>query len=333
MLPSYLFLASFLMNVFLNPIAEATSPCLENVDYSDRFGPDRDQNGHGSCWMMAASGLFEEQNCIINPADCGKSISPFSASVCDFNLGKKKQGGHPNKAMDCMTKNGACLEEHAPYLPAGLFCKTIGALNGNGMKCGTESIKINLHRARAAKTAGSLRSALNRLWFSLPRQSDITAEELKASVSGDVSENDFLKRAFLPRQCQKNAIHIPNKKVVQAPGRSSYKVSELKEIFRKTLIDGLRGGTSVGISMDLGLIRGSNFEKNSPHAVIFNGMKFNKKTGQCEIKIKNSWGRGAKYHGWLPLKNILPAIYHVYHYGTEKSKPNDRKQIIQDSKV
>ncbi len=308
--------------------ANGSDGCLD-VDYSNRFGPDRDQNGHGSCWMMTTAGLFEEQNCIVNPSHCGESISPMSVGRCDFSIGSEKEGRNPSRAMQCvLSSGGACLEKHSPY-KTGVLCQTIGNLSGKGMKCGTERIKYYLAKARLAKTKNARRSALNSLWFSLPSYTDITIEEMVTMTNNDVSDSAFLKRAYITKQCRKNLIDIPGKKVIQTPAKS-FKVSNLKKELRRSLFSGLRNG-SVGVSLKMGEIVGSSFSKDSHHAVIVNGMRKNKDTGKCEIKIKNSWGRGAKYHGWYPLENILPAIYQTYYFTNSEGKQNRDKEIIEDS--
>ena len=53
------------------------SPKCPNIDYSSRFGPTRDQDGHGYCWAFAGSALVEEQLCLQDSALCGKWV--FSA--------------------------------------------------------------------------------------------------------------------------------------------------------------------------------------------------------------------------------------------------------------
>lgn len=277
---------------------------------------------------MSTSALFEEQNCLQNPADCGKWISPMSAGACGMQI---SSGGSPSKAMECLLDGKvACLEKYAPLTPTGIRCKAIGLFGGWGLKCGVEGLKANLKAARAAKSKNEIRDTYNTLWRSLPYYSDITVDELKQLVSGDTSESDFLKRAYIPKACTQNAISLENKKAVRVSRSPSGRREHSEETFHKVLLDRL-GSHSMGLTVDPGLVKGSPMKKGSAHAILINGMDIDPQTGKCLVKIKNSWGKDSFLQGWLPLDDVMPAIKSMYYFGDSKGKSERGDKSKQDA--
>ncbi|HEY8270332.1 MAG TPA: C1 family peptidase [Pseudobdellovibrionaceae bacterium] len=126
----------------LTAMADIAEKQCPNIDYSNRFGPVRDQDGHGYCYAFTAAALVEEHLCKTNQKFCGKSVAPLDISRCQWTLLKEREGGYVNNALDCaINQGGVCFEEFAPYNALTNFgCTLWDFFTGDGAKCKNKRI-------------------------------------------------------------------------------------------------------------------------------------------------------------------------------------------------
>jgi hypothetical protein len=80
----------------------------------------------------------------------------------------------------------------------------------------------------------------------------------------------------------------------------------------------LKSGRSFAISFDVGKVKGAGWFNTTVakvlgggHAIVVNGMRWNKKENRCEIHLRNSWGPTKKLNGWASLDDIVGGIDHM----------------------
>lgn len=298
-----------------------------NLDYSGRFGPVRDQDGHGYCWAFSAAALVEEALCKKDKANCGKSVSPLDISRCDWSLLKESEGRYPWAGLKCAVYHGVCFEELAPYSSlASLGCtlwdfvgQSHASVNCNNQKvaklfkqwkeissgqCGPSSssgIEQALSKSREALVT-SLKS-----W--IPEQV-LMGKAIMSLFADSFSSSDFLRRVLISQECEsnRNLIKSSIKRLSIPQDGTDRQRQELMEF----IIKGLKSNASVGITLNLGrtgLFNRILYGKNSLHAVVVSGMRYNEQKKRCEFQLRNSWGEWAAFHGWYPVEDLQSAIY------------------------
>ncbi len=299
----------------------------QNFDYSKRFGPVRDQDGHGYCWAFVASALAEEAFCKKNRENCGKSVSPLDISRCQWALATRKEGGVFQDALECGISQGVCNEGHAPYDAIrswGCTMKQLIVFRSN--RCDRDVLKNFYTKWHAEKNKceqdGVMSSQEQRNLSAIQAkliedlkdkvpEKILQGRNLRSLFRSSQSADEFLRRTLIGKSCEEHRARIPGKLVDNWNSHKEYSPRAIREALLG-IREGLRKGSSVGIGVDLGrtklnLALGglvTQYEKNSNHGLIVTGMRWNATASRCEVNLRNSWGVGADFHGWTALRDI-----------------------------
>jgi hypothetical protein len=171
------------------------------------------------------------------------------------------------------------------------------------------------------------------------------------ALKSSQSESDFLKKVLITESCKANRIGFSqarlqggevsiedNKRLFSilnpgAPVLASTTPEDIRRIKNKQLHllnqlnEGLDIGASVGIGLSMGIMKDDNGEniygrpsnptrsiKFAPnHAMVAIGRRFNKRTGVCQFKIRNSWGRDDKLGLWQNENDVRDSLESVYY--------------------
>lgn len=314
-----LFLLLFTNSILAKDLDKESCP---SFDYSDRFGPVQDQDGHGLCWAFAASALLSEDACLQNPKHCGINISPLDVSSCDKTLLTKNEGRSTNFGIMCAQQKGACYEKDFSFATQGdLLC---GAMN-NGPRCIHEKLadlyvsyqKRDLavatclspsQTSELEKFVGQFQAILKKS----PSRAEVTSLEVEQLLRDPKIKtwSAFLYKALKNENCSKERVdfsHIDQTKIMNTQVLKENLSLEDKVAAVK---DRLAKGRSIGYSFCANKTQSAAaklfstpFGGCGPHDVVITGMRWNK--GTCELNLRNSWGKGASLNGWMPAEKLL----------------------------
>lgn len=318
----YLFAA---LVISLSAMADIPEKQCANIDYSNRFGPVRDQDGHGYCYAFTAAALVEEHLCKKNPKHCGKSISPLDISRCQWTLLNEREGGYVNNGLACaINQGGVCFEELAPYNALTNFACTLwDVITGDGVKCKNKKIaglftkwKNSCTSDSAAKNQKAISELEQNLIKSLKEQVPeqlLMGKDIRSLFNNSSSESDFLKNVLISGFCESNRKQVnASIKSKTAPNSASeYDQQQMTDF----VADGLKNNSSVGIVMDAGLTGMYRYSRNSIHGLVVTGMRYNTWTNSCEFQLRNSYGEGGHFNGWIPVNILQKAILSARYLG------------------
>ncbi|WPU63424.1 C1 family peptidase [Peredibacter starrii] len=294
-----------------------------NFDYSDRFGPVQDQDGHGLCWAFASSALLSEDACLRDKNNCGINISPLDVSSCRKTLLAKNEGRSISMGLQCAQSNGACFEKDFSFVTQG---SALCGLSNTGPRCIHEKLRdlykeyqalqITLENCQEEANAKKLNKFVDEFKDLLKRsisRTDVTDETVKALLLDPKIKDwsSFLYSALKNERCATDRIdysHIDQSKL--------YNMTIIKDMKEKVPLEKkvelvktmLQKGRSIGYTFCANeslpglsglLVSGSC----GSHAVVINGMRWHK--GECQLNIRNSWGKNGPLHGWISAKKIL----------------------------
>ncbi len=322
----YSFIFSLIINLFSQySFAGIPEKKCTKVDYSSRFGPTRDQDGHGYCWAFAASALVEENLCKADKKNCGNSISTLDISRCSWRLLSVSEGWITGESLKCATSSGVCTEKLAPYSNLSSMRCSLWDMIGveSSIKCNHKELadiydnwKKNENCNRVSNTsilavsqlATGIRGELIRSLQSKVPEQALTGKEAIDLLAGSSSKSDYLKKLLIPRACAQNRKKVSGEIVEKSVDPES--TVEKKQEILDFITEGLKNNSSVAIGLDLGRTGTFNeflYGKKSNHSIVVTGMRYH--NGQCEFQLKNSWGAGADFNGWYPVDELKDAIY------------------------
>jgi hypothetical protein len=299
------------------------------VDYSDRFGPIRDQDGHDLCWAFVGAALLEEQLCIKDPSLCGKSVSPVDVSRCKWIMGSGNENAPANAGIKCVVEQGgACFEDDAPYSPiTSLPCSLWEFVGYDSAKCNNIRLakyydrwqrklrrycKKNSAATVTPSALQSIKDAQNALIKSMkddfPEQA-LLGEDLHYLFNSSRDTLEFFKRVMIRKQCIEKRQSV--KKRIKEMKTSEPSSGAERRKMTHFITTALKSGRSVAVGMDVHKFdKEESFTKEEfNHAVVIVGMRYNNKSKKCEYNVKNSWGEGAFLHGWFPVDRMEDAIF------------------------
>lgn len=304
---------------FTKDIDQVSCP---NIDYSDRFGPVQDQDGHGLCWAFATSALLSEDACLRDKKNCGLNISPLDVSSCTKTLLTKNEGRSISEGLHCAYRNGACHEKDFSFIyHKSMLC----GFSNNGPKCIHEKLSslyqeyqkshITLENCQEDQNIAKLNQFANKFkdilkYSSREKVSDETVKALLLDPKVK-SWNTFLYSALKNERCITDRVDFTNinqnkiysMTVIKDDVPLEKKVEHIKNMLEK-------GKRSIGYTFcanktlpGLGGLLAVASDSCGSHATVITGMRWN--NGRCEINMRNSWGKNAPLHGWIPAKKIL----------------------------
>lgn len=334
-----------LILTFQSTFAVGPEEC-PSFDFSERFGPVRSQGAHGLCWAFTASALLEEQECLRNPFFCGKHLSPIDASRCDWVFGTKNEGSSIQGAIQCALDQGVCKEIDAPFFERfSAACLARIFVNGNPAsleQCQTEDIMAfyrqwknritekevcDYHNSPLEKNEDfskiiAFLSEFKTITTELSNETfQASIDPLKTLLSSQ-DERDFLKQVLIPNACKENRLQFKGNLRSPIPLDVEWVAKNPKENAKYqygNVLNAFRQNRSVGLSFCTTMTQEKNLiekifitDKNpecEAHAIVANGMRWNKEKNRCELHLRNSWGPLAPYQGWSDMDKILQATY------------------------
>ncbi|UYL07481.1 hypothetical protein B9G69_010535 [Bdellovibrio sp. SKB1291214] len=290
------------------------------VDMSKDLPATRNQDSVGWCYAFAAADLMSyklKKN--ISAADIalnyqddwldGMNRGILGTSTADIN------GGFTDKAISKAAKNGFCLESELPSEDnsGGNFADNMRALDRMGRnQVMSQSLACDDLYSEAKKM------------FPKINVGDVQ-DVVKKSV-----EDEFILN--LRNKSCKNRIH-------EAPEAVSYQrkgfYNGYNDLISRAVDDKkyadiideqLTKKNPVSVAVDAYAFYDRRTPASTPdtvgaHAVVLAGRRFNEKTGQCEYKIKNSWGKGCSTYDkkyecsqgqfWMPKADLLQRTWDV----------------------
>lgn len=343
-----------------NAVSEAACPA---ADHSARFGPIRDQDGHGYCWAFTAAALLEEQACIQDAKLCKKNLSPIDASGCSYQLyntkvseggaSKRDEGGDPMAALRCSLDRGICSEEDAPYfVNAKLSASVCGKAEGQALtqeqldeclqhrlvqifeefkKIRPQNLCALAGSCRADRvvdalsesTRKTLEESIQTLQSILPTDS-VDKTGLTYGFLYSSSAKDFSKQIRIPQKCTMNRHRFLPEKSLEArlvdffESKLENKKDQIKKAIQKKSV-----GLGVCIANGSKLVPCKN-KKGVNHALVVNGLRWNKEKNKCEISVRNSWGEDSPVHGWMDFDVIAEAAGEMYQIHPKSDKGEKR---------
>lgn len=313
---------TYILAVLFIPLAataEVSEKQCVNIDYSNRFGPVRDQDGHGYCYAFTAAALVEEHLCKKDKENCGKSVSPLDTSRCQWSLLNEPEGGYVNKNLDCaLNQGGVCFEEFAPYnaLTDNLGCTLWDIFTGDGVKCKNKKIANLFTQWKSSCSPSSIgknpeaifkleQALIKSLKEKVPEEL-LMGKNINSLFNNSTSETDFLKNILISSACEQNRKQASALIITKTAPKRSNEIDQSQ--MAEFIIEGLNKNSSVGIVMDAGLTGMYRYAKGSAHGLVVTGMRYNSWTNQCEFQLRNSYGDGAHFHGWVPISIMQKAI-------------------------
>lgn len=308
-----------------------------NIDYRDRFSPERDQDGNGLCWAFAGSALIEEQLCLENKENCGQQVSVIDGHRCywdsEHGLGTKTTGGMGTKLYtECVMQGGVCAEEDAPFLKTDAFASqhqsnrmVVKALQSTLLAKIRNGIYIedcHIKGGNVTKFTKEFGKIVEKLMKQMAQEyEDLDINYEKALLNAH-HFTDALKGVFISDTCQQRRFFLKDKDL-----KTGYLYVEKAPVANKlkALAKILKHGSSASLGLCGQRARLGRYEdlffmekwgtskeefeakvkktRCGEHAVVVNGMRM--KDGRCQIHIRNSWGAGSGLGGWEDAKSIL----------------------------
>jgi hypothetical protein len=237
-------------------MAEISKAECGSYDFSDRYPPVRDQDGHGYCWAFAGVALYEEQLCLESKKNpklnykCGDKLSVLDFSRCDFSLGSKKgEGGNSNLGLECILskndiveKQGVCLEEFASYnkFREGWSKKWSDFTGGNYPSTMHNKFVDYKNSCTQDTNSNEIENVVSEyteiLSHLLPEHESMGVDFKKALTNKSVDEQ-FLKEILITPECKRRRIETSSKlKVISKSMRKrTLQTATETEITRKVI--------------------------------------------------------------------------------------------------
>lgn len=289
--------------------------CGADKDLSAGFPKIRDQTNIGWCYAFAAADLASYHiGAKVSAADIATQFSVLNP-VLDFTSEKDKlnpkafhqtgleEGGYVEDALKIIVQNGVCLEKDFPS-------EALHSKNQNKsarLKYIYEEIEVFQQVSEKFPSIAD------------PYCQDIY-DRVGKSMFPNVLSEDF-KKIFLESR---------NKSLIARLGEKTCKGKRHQalrnyEVIKKNLnyedpyssakyiMHQLDAGRPMGVSLNSSVVREPyvySGERETGHAVIISGKRWNPKNQSCELKIRNSWGE-ANGDQWIPMGVIVPATWSV----------------------
>ncbi len=337
--------------------SEISEKDCQTYDYSDRYPPIRDQNGHGLCWAFTSAALIEEQLCLesrkpghTGSYQCGEKLSVLDVSRCQFNLGiKGEEGWYGDKALKCILgshdeadkseqKNiqagmGICPEHFAPYANfrdglKGYIDKV--SRNITDVQSFTSYLLELNHFCPSNKEAqplqGNFQESISVLQKLLPEQEKMGVN-FKQILNEKNNDQEYLRKILITPECEKNRIQ-PTEKIsvkvtlmdkVENNKLSKISIQEKVKLYQESLLKGRSLIGTICYNHYSSKDSESSLENTKciEHAVLFGGLKWNPAKKQCEVFLRNSWGQGAILNGRINASSILKNTTRFTQLGAE----------------
>jgi hypothetical protein len=294
----------FVQYTFADSFSE--TDCTEK-NFENRFGPMIYQGDNNYCWAFAAAQLVEDHLCRMNPSACGKSISRLDVSACTFKLGNEKsqQVGHTEEALTCALEQGVCEEQYAPYDLAN------GKLKCDGDKNCTLQNLISYYKDKNSEGIRAEKTYDVDVLESMKQASDV---------------NDFLKRTLIPPNCTKRRIPLrfrdENYSVLKTLyGLEPEDFANKKEAIL-TAFNENRSWTA-GICLERWSnpgLKGIKMQQCDRHAVVVDGMTWNKEKNQCQLHVRNSIPT-SHISNWVEADHFVNTIFSIIRFS---DLPNEK---------
>ncbi|WP_413294785.1 C1 family peptidase [Bdellovibrio sp. HCB185ZH] len=290
------------------------------VDMSKEMPQTRNQDSVGWCYAFTAADLMSyklKKN--ISAADIALSYQDDWLSGMDRGIlgtaAADVAGGFTDNAISKAAKEGFCLESEMPSEDnqGGNFAENMRQLDFNGRN---QIMAQNL--------------ACNDLYTEAKKMfPKISLADVQDVVNRTVEEDFIL--GLRKKSCKNRIQAKPEVVSVQRKGfyngyndLISRAVSDEK--YANIIDEQLSSNNPVGVGVDAYSFYDRRAPASTPasvgaHAVTITARRFNERTGQCEYKIKNSWGKGCSQYDkgyeckdgqfWMPKADVLRRTWEV----------------------
>ncbi|WP_142699474.1 C1 family peptidase [Bdellovibrio sp. ZAP7] len=262
-----------------------------SVDMSKDMPPARNQDSVGWCYAFTAADLMSyklKKN--ISAVDIALAYQDDWISGMDRGIlgtaAPDIRGGFTDKALQMASKNGFCLESELPSEDnqGGNFAANLKELDIYGRN---QILSQNL--------------ACNDLYTEAKKMfPKINLTDVQDVVNKTVEEDFIL--GLRNKTCKNRIQAKPEVVIVQRKGffnglKDTVDSAVSEEKYAQIIDEQLSANNPLSLGIDSHAIYDRRAPASTPssasfHAVTLVGRRFNEKTGQCEYKIKNSWGKG-----------------------------------------
>jgi hypothetical protein len=227
----------------------------------------------------------------------------LSTSAADIN------GGFIDDAIKRTAKKGFCLESDFPSEDnsGGNYAQTLKEIDLQGRAY------ITLHIPSCEKMYSDVQKLIP----------TTTLNDLQEVINKS-SENDFINN-LKNRVCKNRIQSSPEVVSIQKTGFYNFfndgiSLAVPEKKYADEIDQQLSNKNPVGVSIDSKSFENRRFPASTPenagiHAVVIAGRRFNEQTGQCEYKIRNSWGAGCSNYDkayeckdgqfWMPKTDLV----------------------------
>lgn len=294
------FILFLVCSISLSSYGDVELKNCSNFNFSNQFGPQRDQYDRGFCFANAMSDIIGQSL----DFDKDKQVSSYDVAIQTY-LGrtglfqeiKDKFGDKFNitkyEYLDQTRGDWSRkYQESSKKIPYSLLKKNYGGKMAEGIYsynfaggiCLEKKLPIDLGLVQNRSTSvRDIETVLerNEAYIKKETQSVCINKTQEASIAKvqNALLKDLVDQACSPRTPLKAPL-IP--KHINYKMQSEDPINEIRTAFENH--------RTAAVTVDMNIISPNSYLPNSLHALVVTEQKWNSKTQKCELRMRNSWG-------------------------------------------